>query len=129
MQVVPCQLCHIDDVSALKLSTYPKNLEKHKSRQKIWKIFKKMEKKYTDGLPLIDPIEDMKITTKEFKKLYKTRKKKKKEILEYTRKYPTCNMHYKDYLQREKIITTKKFLQSQLQELEKNKVIEKSYVV
>ena len=71
MQVVPCQIKHIHDVSALKLKNITKDLKKRKQRQKIWKTFKKMRKNYgiEENIPLIHPIQDMEIDDKKFKKV------------------------------------------------------------
>jgi ATP-dependent RNA helicase DOB1 len=68
--VIPCDLSAIDELSSVRLHT-PKELKSLDSRLQLWKTLQEVKKRFPDGIPLLDPIEDMKITDEEFKRLVK----------------------------------------------------------
>ncbi|XP_059178538.1 exosome RNA helicase MTR4-like [Physella acuta] len=63
MQVVPILTRLIDSVSAIRLYI-PNDLRSSDSRFLVLKSLQEVEKRFTDGLPLLDPIEDMGIKEK-----------------------------------------------------------------
>lgn len=68
--IIPCDLSAIDGLSSVRLHT-PKELKSLDSRVQLWKTLQEVKRRFPDGVPLLDPIEDMKITDDEFKKLVK----------------------------------------------------------
>ncbi|XP_005095875.3 exosome RNA helicase MTR4 [Aplysia californica] len=63
MQVVPILTRLIDAISAIRLYI-PNDLRSSDSRFLVLKSLQEVEKRFTDGLPLLDPIEDMGIKDK-----------------------------------------------------------------
>ncbi|KAJ3291728.1 Exosome RNA helicase MTR4 [Blyttiomyces sp. JEL0837] len=76
MVVVPCDLSAIDGMSPVR-SFVPKELKSLESRNQARKMIKEIEKRFPDGIPLLDPIEDYNIKDEGFRKLLK-----KIEVLE-----------------------------------------------
>ncbi|RPD65355.1 antiviral helicase [Lentinus tigrinus ALCF2SS1-7] len=66
--VVPVLLSTIDSVSRLRLFM-PKDLRSLDQRNTTWKSVLEVQSRFPDGIPLLDPIEDMKITDSKFKEL------------------------------------------------------------
>jgi ATP-dependent RNA helicase DOB1 len=127
MQVVPVSLKHIEAISALKLAEYPKDLKKKKSRGKVWKTLQKLRKQFPtdDDIPLLDPIEDMNITSKEFKKTYKQWKKKRKEQKAFVSEHPTCDLQYDLFLERHRQGVQVRTLRNKLGDLQRNRQLTK----
>lgn len=67
MQIVPVLLPVIKKISSLRIYI-PKDLRSLESRMSVAKSLKEIHKRFKDGIPLLDPIEDMKIEDTEFKK-------------------------------------------------------------
>ncbi|RUS69233.1 hypothetical protein EGW08_023004 [Elysia chlorotica] len=63
MQVVPILTRLIDSISAIRLYI-PNDLRSFDSRCLVLKSLQEVQKRFTDGLPLLDPIEDMGIKEK-----------------------------------------------------------------
>lgn len=72
MEVVPVLLPLIDAISSVRVYI-PKDLRLADSRNAVGKTLKQVNKQFPDGVPLLDPIEDMHIEDEEFKKLIKVR--------------------------------------------------------
>jgi ATP-dependent RNA helicase DOB1 len=68
--VIPCLLSVLDGISSVRLYT-PKDIKSTESRQQLWKTLSEVHKRFPDGVPLLDPIEDMKVTDEGFRKLVK----------------------------------------------------------
>ncbi|ORY36514.1 antiviral helicase [Rhizoclosmatium globosum] len=69
MVVVPCALSALDGLSAVRINL-PKDLKSVDSRNVIRKTLKEVEKRLEkDGVPRLDPVEDMGIKDDKFKKL------------------------------------------------------------
>jgi ATP-dependent RNA helicase DOB1 len=68
IQVVPVMLHLLDGISALRVYV-PKDLRVLENRNSVGKSIQEVMKKFPDGIPLLDPIEDMQIEDAEFKKL------------------------------------------------------------
>jgi len=66
VQVIPVMLCHLSKLSSVRLYI-PKDLRSSDSRYSVRKSIEEVHKRFPDGLPLLDPIKDMKITHEEFK--------------------------------------------------------------
>ncbi len=52
----------------------PKDLRQLENRQSVGKSVKEVIKRFPDGVPLLDPIEDMKVEDADFKKVVRVRK-------------------------------------------------------
>ncbi|XP_048762429.2 exosome RNA helicase MTR4-like [Ostrea edulis] len=70
MQVVPVLVHLIQGVSAARLYI-PSDLRSLDSRQSVQKSIQEVEKRFPDGVPLLDPIEDMGIKEKALKDVVK----------------------------------------------------------
>lgn len=68
MQVVPVMLKHLSKLSSVRLYV-PKDLRSSDSRYSVRKAIEEVHKRYPNGLPLLDPVKDMKIKHEEFKVL------------------------------------------------------------
>ncbi|KAI3383658.1 hypothetical protein SNEBB_009246 [Seison nebaliae] len=69
MKVVPVHLSIVYQISSIRLYL-PEELQSKDSRQSLGSVLNELcSIKYPDGLPLMDPIEDMHIEDEEFKKL------------------------------------------------------------
>lgn len=62
-------LKHLAKFSSVRLYV-PKDLRSSDSRYSVYKAMEAVEKKFPDGLPLLDPVRDMKIKQEEFKVLF-----------------------------------------------------------
>ncbi|OUM68019.1 hypothetical protein PIROE2DRAFT_19938 [Piromyces sp. E2] len=74
--VVPCDLSSVEEISSVRVFL-PKNLKNQESRNQMAKIISQVSENFPDGIPLLDPIEDIKINDDSFNHLVK-----KIEILE-----------------------------------------------
>ncbi|MCO5558510.1 hypothetical protein L7F22_012095 [Adiantum nelumboides] len=70
MQVVPVQMTLICGLSALRVAV-PQDLRPVEARQSVFMAIEELQKRFPDGLPNLDPIEDMNITDPEFLKIVK----------------------------------------------------------
>ncbi len=59
-------LRHLSKLSSVRLYV-PKDLRSSDSRYSVYKSLEEVQKRFPDGLPLLDPIKDMKIKQEEFK--------------------------------------------------------------
>ncbi|KAL4230220.1 Exosome RNA helicase MTR4 [Mactra antiquata] len=66
MQVIPVMFHLIHEISAVRLYL-PKDLRPLDNRQSVGKSIQEVEKRFPDGLPLLDPVEDMGIKDKSMK--------------------------------------------------------------
>ncbi|KAI2632311.1 antiviral helicase [Hypoxylon sp. NC1633] len=79
-EAIPCMLTCIKALSSIRLFL-PKDVQGREDieavRKQLLKALKEVERRFPDGLPLMDPIENMNITDESFKKLLR-----KIEVLE-----------------------------------------------
>lgn len=68
MQVVPCMLTCIDSIGHVRVFL-PKDLRSAEERNSVKKALEEVKRRFPDGMPVLDPIENMKITDASFKKL------------------------------------------------------------
>ena len=68
LQVVPVTLQLIDQISSLRVYA-PKDLRSQESMKTLWKRIEELLARHPDGLPQLDPIEDMQITDESFRKV------------------------------------------------------------
>lgn len=68
MLVIPVSLTILDGISSVRLRL-PNDLKPKDHRQTVWKTLSEVEKRFPDGLPLLDPFEDMGIKDPAFKVL------------------------------------------------------------
>ncbi|KAJ3022834.1 Exosome RNA helicase MTR4 [Thoreauomyces humboldtii] len=68
MLVIPCALEAIDGLSTVRVYV-PKDLKASESRHALYKTIREVRRRFPDGVPLLDPVEDMKIKDDGFKKL------------------------------------------------------------
>ena len=66
VQVIPVMLRHLSKLSSVRLYV-PKELRSSDSRYSVRKSVEEVHKRFPDGLPLLDPIKDMKIKQEDFK--------------------------------------------------------------
>ncbi|KAL8990752.1 MAG: hypothetical protein Q9177_000671 [Variospora cf. flavescens] len=76
MQVVPCMLTCIDAIGHVRL-VLPKDLKAAADREYVKKALNVVKQRFPDGMPILDPIENMGIKDASFKKLLR-----KIEVLE-----------------------------------------------
>ncbi|XP_031551910.1 exosome RNA helicase MTR4-like [Actinia tenebrosa] len=114
MQVVPVLLNLVKRISSVRLYI-PKDLRSLDSRQSVGKSVQEVIKRFPDGLPLLDPIEDMNIKEDGLKKIIK-----KIEMLEhrmYTHplhKDPSLDSLYSLCEEKAKIIADTKLAKKEL---------------
>lgn len=70
IQVVPVMLHLLDGLSSIRVYI-PKDLRPIENRNSVGKSIKEVMKKFPDGVPLLDPVEDMNIEDPSFQKLVK----------------------------------------------------------
>lgn len=68
MQVVPVMLNLVDSISSIRIYI-PKDLRSQENRQSVGKSVQEVQKRFKDGIPVLDPIEDMKITDPQLQKV------------------------------------------------------------
>jgi len=68
--VIPCDLSAIEEISSVRVFL-PKNLKNLESRNQMAKVLSEVSKGFPDGIPLLDPIEDLKINDTSFEQLIK----------------------------------------------------------
>lgn len=71
--VVPVLLSTIDAISHLRIYL-PKDLRQPQARETTWKSVVEVQKRFPDGIPLLDPVENMKIDDAKFMELIKVNK-------------------------------------------------------
>ncbi|KAI4277077.1 MAG: hypothetical protein LQ337_002059 [Flavoplaca oasis] len=76
MQIVPCMLTCIDAIAYVRVHL-PPDLRSADERNGVKKALDEVKRRFPDGVPLLDPIENMGITDASFKKLLR-----KIEVLE-----------------------------------------------
>ena len=69
-QVVPVTLSIVTNVSAVRLYI-PRDLTTSDNRKSVLKSVQEVEKRFPDGLPQLDPIEDMGIKDQRFSEIIK----------------------------------------------------------
>ncbi|KAK4242215.1 rRNA-processing arch domain-containing protein [Achaetomium macrosporum] len=75
-EIVPCLLSCMKALSQIRLKL-PKDLREQRQRDTLGKMLEESKRRFPDGLPLVDPLENMGITDDSFKKLLR-----KIEVLE-----------------------------------------------
>ncbi|KAJ4144356.1 hypothetical protein LMH87_003242 [Akanthomyces muscarius] len=75
--VVPCLLTCIKAISQIRLFMPKEGLKAEKDRETVNKSLSEVKRRFPDGLPILDPLENMDITDESFKKLLR-----KIEVLE-----------------------------------------------
>ena len=68
--VVPVLLSTIEGISHLRLHL-PKDLRQDQARETVWKSVLEVHRRFPDGIPLLDPIQNMGIKDEKFKELVK----------------------------------------------------------
>lgn len=66
--VVPVLLSTIDGISHIRLFM-PKDIRQEQSRESLWKSVLEVQRRFKDGVALLDPIENMGIKDEKFKHL------------------------------------------------------------
>ncbi|PRP82873.1 hypothetical protein PROFUN_04736 [Planoprotostelium fungivorum] len=67
-QIVPVMLSNVKNISSIRLYV-PKDLTNPSHRESVGKSLQEVNKRFPDGIPHLDPIEDMKIDSPDFKQL------------------------------------------------------------
>lgn len=68
IEVVPVFLPLVEAISSIRVSI-PKDLRNEQNRKSVGKTLKEVAKRFPEGLPLLDPIEDMHIDDENFRKV------------------------------------------------------------
>lgn len=63
--VVPAVLSTLDGISHLRIFL-PKDLRPEQNRDTVWKSVVEVQRRFPDGIPLLDPIKEMKINDNKF---------------------------------------------------------------
>lgn len=71
-QVVPVLLSTIDSISHLRI-VLPKDLRPEQARETVWKSVLEVQRRFPQGIALLDPIENMGIKDEKFQELIKVR--------------------------------------------------------
>jgi ATP-dependent RNA helicase DOB1 len=66
-------LSTLDGISHLRIYL-PKELRTNGSREAVWKSILEVQRRSPDGIPLLDPIENMEIKDEKFKVLVKVKR-------------------------------------------------------
>jgi ATP-dependent RNA helicase DOB1 len=66
--VVPVLLMTVDGISHIRIFL-PKDLRSDQARETAWKSVIEVQKRFSDGIPLLDPIQHMGIKDEKFKEL------------------------------------------------------------
>lgn len=70
--VVPVLLSTIDGISHLRLFM-PKDIRQEQARETLWKSVVEVQRRFKDGVVLLDPVENMGIKDQKFKELVQVR--------------------------------------------------------
>lgn len=68
--VVPVLLTTIEGISHVRIFL-PKDLRQDQARETVWKSVLEVQRRFPDGIALLDPIENMEIKDEKFKQLVK----------------------------------------------------------
>ncbi|KJR83875.1 ATP-dependent RNA helicase DOB1 [Sporothrix schenckii 1099-18] len=68
VEIVPCLLSTIVAMSKLRIFM-PDNVTKSAGKDRTGKVIREVQRRFPDGIPVLDPIENMKINDESFKKL------------------------------------------------------------
>lgn len=68
--VVPVLLSTLDGISHIRI-VLPKDLRQDQARETVWKSVLEVQRRFPDGIALLDPIENMGIKDDKFKELVK----------------------------------------------------------
>ncbi|CAK7219412.1 ATP-dependent RNA helicase mtr4 [Sporothrix curviconia] len=68
VEIVPCLLSTVVAMSKLRIFM-PDNVTKTAGKDRTGKVIREVQRRFPDGIPVLDPIENMKITDDSFKKL------------------------------------------------------------
>eukprot|EP00300_Choanocystis_sp_HF-7_P014133 c18578_g1_i2.p1 GENE.c18578_g1_i2~~c18578_g1_i2.p1 ORF type:complete len:1024 (+),score=274.98 c18578_g1_i2:41-3073(+) len=66
MKTVPVALNLLDGISSIRIYL-PRDVRTQNNKAAVLKSLREVQRRFPDGVPLLDPIEDMKITDKDFK--------------------------------------------------------------
>ena len=69
-QVVPVLLSTVESICHLRVHL-PKDIRSSSARETVWKTILEVHRRFPDGIPLLDPIQNMQITDDKFKALVK----------------------------------------------------------
>ncbi|KAI9091124.1 rRNA-processing arch domain-containing protein [Phlyctochytrium arcticum] len=118
MIVVPCSLDVVNGLSSVRVYI-PKDLQPAESRYQLLKTIREVGKRFAEGVPMLDPVEDMKITDDGFKKLLKKVELLEKRLLENPlHNTPELPELYNQYLSKVKLIEQVKDVKRKVQATE-----------
>lgn len=82
MKVVTLRLSNITQISSIRL-ILPKDLRSYDSRQSVLKALNETKRRFKDNIPLLDPLEDMKIKDSDFLNVVKKIESCEKKLKEF----------------------------------------------
>ena len=77
--VVPVLLTTIEGISHIRIFL-PKDLRQDQARETVWKSVLEVQRRFPDGIALLDPIQNMDIKDDKFKALVKVRLKRLNDL-------------------------------------------------
>ncbi|XP_058789617.1 exosome RNA helicase MTR4 [Phymastichus coffea] len=102
-EVVPVLHTLISQISSLRVY-YPKDLRPTDNRKSVLKTIQEVKKRFPEGPPLLNPIEDMKIVDSEFKDIIKRIEVLEERLFEHPmHKDPNLSQLYETFLEKESI--------------------------
>ncbi|XP_045157858.2 exosome RNA helicase MTR4-like [Mercenaria mercenaria] len=114
MQVIPVMLHLIQEISAVRLYL-PKDLRPFDNRQSVGKSIQEVQKRFPDGLPLLDPVEDMGIKEKSMKDVVKKIEAFEHRLYSHPlNKDPKLEEWYHQYEQKVKVANEIKAIKAEL---------------
>ncbi|XP_011137638.1 exosome RNA helicase MTR4 isoform X1 [Harpegnathos saltator] len=116
VEVVPILHNLISQISALRLKC-PKDLRPLDTRKNVLKTIQEAKKRYPEGLPLLNPIEDMNIQDESFKDIVKKIELLEEKLYAHTlHKDPNINKIYEQFLHKEELAANLKRAKQELKE-------------
>ena len=76
VQVVPVLLPHLTKLSSVRVYL-PKDLRPLQNRKVVRTAIEEVQKRFPDGLPLLNPVKDMHISDDEFRKVVQVRERER----------------------------------------------------
>ncbi|XP_014207983.1 superkiller viralicidic activity 2-like 2 [Copidosoma floridanum] len=104
VEVVSVLLTNVAKISEVRMK-FPSNIRREpKCRKDLYRLVQQLKNRFPQGIPLLDPIKDMRIKETEFKEIVKKIKALEKKLKEYpVHQEPNANELYKKYMLKEEI--------------------------
>lgn len=114
MKIVSLRLSNITRISAARIYV-PKNLSTHDGRQSVMKSIQEIKKRFNGSIPLLDPLEDMKIKDKAFLNIVKRLEANENKLKEFEKIDPSTVSKYEN---KSKILKKKEEIRSKMKKIQ-----------